>query len=69
MADTDLGEKPSEKLKVFISYSRRDSGDFAEEIVAGLELAGFAPFLESPRRRAADRNIHIRFHVAKHKRP
>jgi formylglycine-generating enzyme required for sulfatase activity len=36
----------SERLKVFISYSRRDSSDFAEEIVAGLELAGFAPFLD-----------------------
>jgi formylglycine-generating enzyme required for sulfatase activity len=41
-----LGEKLGEKLKVFISYSRRDSSDFAEEIVAGLELAGFAPFLD-----------------------
>jgi formylglycine-generating enzyme required for sulfatase activity len=36
----------SEKLKVFISYSRRDSSDFAEELVAGLELAGLAPFLD-----------------------
>ena len=36
----------SEKLKVFVSYSRRDSSDFAEELVAGLELAGFAPFLD-----------------------
>jgi formylglycine-generating enzyme required for sulfatase activity len=36
----------SERLKVFISYSRRDSIDFAEEIVAGLELAGFAAFLD-----------------------
>jgi formylglycine-generating enzyme required for sulfatase activity len=36
----------SEKLKVFISYSRRDSSEFAEELVAGLELAGFAPFLD-----------------------
>jgi hypothetical protein len=36
----------SERLKVFISYSRRDSTDFAEEIVAGLELAGFASFLD-----------------------
>lgn len=35
-----------ESLKVFISYSRRDSRDFAEEIVAGLQLAGFAPFLD-----------------------
>jgi formylglycine-generating enzyme required for sulfatase activity len=35
-----------EKLKVFISYSRRDSTEFADELVAGLELAGFAPFLD-----------------------
>src|SRR5689334_8269386 len=34
----------SEKLKVFVSYSRRDAIEFAE-LVAGLELAGFAPFL------------------------
>jgi formylglycine-generating enzyme required for sulfatase activity len=36
----------SEKLKVFISYSRKDSTDFADELVAGLELAGFAPFID-----------------------
>src|SRR5580704_9710411 len=36
----------AEKLKVFISYSRRDSSEFADELVAGLELAGFAPFLD-----------------------
>jgi hypothetical protein len=35
-----------EKLKVFISYSRRDAPDFVEELVAGLELAGFAPFTD-----------------------
>jgi hypothetical protein len=35
-----------EKLKVFISYSRQDAADFADELVAGLELAGFAPFLD-----------------------
>src|SRR5215471_12886760 len=40
MADT------GQKLKVFISYSRKDSTDFADELVAGLELAGFAPFLD-----------------------
>jgi hypothetical protein len=34
-----------EKPKVFISYSRHD-GDFVDELVAGLELAGFAPFLD-----------------------
>jgi TIR domain len=37
---------PGEKLKVFVSYSRRDSSEFAEELVAGLELAGFAAFLD-----------------------
>jgi hypothetical protein len=35
-----------EKLKVFISYSRRDAADFPDELVAGLELAGFAPFID-----------------------
>jgi formylglycine-generating enzyme required for sulfatase activity len=42
MADTGAGEK----LKVFISYSRRDSAAFADELLAGLEVAGFAPFLD-----------------------
>jgi formylglycine-generating enzyme required for sulfatase activity len=42
MTDASSGQK----LKVFISYARRDSSDFAEELVAGLELAGFAPFLD-----------------------
>jgi TIR domain len=41
-----LMANPSDTLKVFISYSRRDSSDFAEELLAGLELAGFAPFLD-----------------------
>ena len=36
------GEKPG----VFISYSRRDAVDFADELAAGLELAGFAPFTD-----------------------
>jgi formylglycine-generating enzyme required for sulfatase activity len=36
----------AEKLKVFVSYSRRDSSEFAEELVAGLELAGFFAFLD-----------------------
>ena len=35
-----------EKLKVFISYSRKDSTAFADELLAGLEVAGFAPFLD-----------------------
>jgi hypothetical protein len=42
MADAGAGEK----LKVFISYSRKDSAEFADELVAGLELVGFAPFLD-----------------------
>src|SRR6516225_1130372 len=42
MADPGAGEK----LKVFISYSRKDSADFADELVAGLELVGFEPFLD-----------------------
>src|SRR5262252_4022804 len=41
MADPGAGEK----LKVFISYSRKDS-TFADELLAGLEVAGFAPFLD-----------------------
>ena len=39
MADAGAGEK----LKAFISYSRRDSAAFADELMAGLEVAGFAP--------------------------
>jgi TIR domain len=42
MADTGAGEK----LKVFISYSRKDSAEFADELLAGLGVAGFAPFLD-----------------------
>ena len=34
------------KLKVFISYSRKDSAEFADELLAGLEVAGFEPFLD-----------------------
>src|SRR5215475_13766532 len=41
---TDAGA--AEKLKVFISYSRKDSAEFADELVAGLEYGGFAPFLD-----------------------
>src|SRR5215472_3401577 len=41
-----MAETNSEKLKVFISYSRRDSADFADELVVNLEDRGFAPFLD-----------------------
>src|SRR5262249_48424650 len=42
MTDAVAGEK----LKVFISYSRKDSAEFADELLAGLEYGGFAPFLD-----------------------
>lgn len=42
MVESNVGEK----FKVFISYSRRDSAEFVDELVAGLELAGFAPFFD-----------------------
>jgi formylglycine-generating enzyme required for sulfatase activity len=42
MADVSAGEK----LKVFISYSRKDSASFADELLVGLEVGGFAPFLD-----------------------
>jgi formylglycine-generating enzyme required for sulfatase activity len=40
------GGGTGEKLKVFISYSRKDSAAFADELLAGLEVGGFAPFLD-----------------------
>lgn len=33
-------------LRVFISYARRDGSVFAEELLAGLEVAGFDPYLD-----------------------
>src|SRR5262250_419350 len=33
------------KLKIFISYSRKDE-DFALELLSGLEFAGFEPYLD-----------------------
>ena len=33
------------QLKVFISYSRKDE-DFAQELLAGLQLVGFKPYLD-----------------------
>src|SRR6478736_415745 len=41
-----MADAGAEKLKVFIYYSRKDSSDFADELVAGLEYGGFAPFLD-----------------------
>ena len=34
-----------ERLKVFISYSRKDSA-FAEDLLLALEAAGFDPYLD-----------------------
>jgi hypothetical protein len=36
----------SHSLRVFISYARSDASEFAEELMAGLEAAGFDPFLD-----------------------
>ena len=44
MADTVLSR--AEKLKVFISYARADGAALAEELVTGLGLIGFGPFLD-----------------------
>ena len=42
MVDVGAGEK----LKVFISYSRKDSTAFVDELVLGLEDRGFVPILD-----------------------
>jgi TIR domain len=42
-----MNSTTTEKPKVFISYSHGDSSDFAKELVEGLKLGGFAPFLDS----------------------
>ena len=44
MADTVTS--PAERLKVFISYARADGAALAEDLVTGLELASFEPFLD-----------------------
>jgi hypothetical protein len=44
MADTVTSL--AERLKVFISYARADGAALAEELAAGLDLSGFAPFLD-----------------------
>ena len=46
--DTPEPEHPlqSRRLKVFISYARRDGSALAQDIVAGLELAGFDAFVD-----------------------
>ena len=44
MADTITS--PADRLKIFISYARADGVTLAEDLVTGLDLAGFAPFLD-----------------------
>jgi formylglycine-generating enzyme required for sulfatase activity len=39
------GEAEPGRLKVFISYSRKDE-DFAQDLLAGLQAAGFEPYLD-----------------------
>jgi TIR domain len=39
-------ERPAEKPRIFISYARSDSSALAEELVAGLEVANFEPYLD-----------------------
>ena len=41
----DAGAVGDRKLKIFISYSRKDE-DFAQELLAGLEFGGFEPYLD-----------------------
>jgi hypothetical protein len=41
----DRGPEAEPKARVFISYSRKDE-DFAQELVAGLEITGFQPYLD-----------------------
>lgn len=37
--------QPEAKLRIFISYSRKDE-DFAQELLVGLQIAGFDPYLD-----------------------
>jgi len=39
-------QRSGERPKVFISYSRTDGSALAEELVPGLQVAGFEPYLD-----------------------
>ena len=39
-------ERSAERPKVFISYSRADASTLAEELVLGLPVADFEPYLD-----------------------
>jgi hypothetical protein len=45
-AGGEVAEATAEKPGIFISYARSDSSALAEELVAGLEVAGFRAFLD-----------------------
>jgi TIR domain len=45
LGDIDVSSPGDRKLKVFISYSRKDE-DFAQDLLAGLQIAGFEPYLD-----------------------
>jgi formylglycine-generating enzyme required for sulfatase activity len=45
VGDIDVSSVGDRKLKVFISYSRKDE-DFAQDLLTGLELVGFEPYLD-----------------------
>ncbi len=45
-SNLDTGHHPADRPKIFISYARSDSAVLAEELVTGLELAGFEPYLD-----------------------
>jgi formylglycine-generating enzyme required for sulfatase activity len=45
VGDIDVSSVGDRKLRVFISYSRKDE-DFAQDLLAGLELVGFEPYLD-----------------------
>jgi hypothetical protein len=44
--EQDTVENPTARPSIFISYARSDSSVLAEELVTGLELAGFEPYLD-----------------------
>ena len=46
MAAGETMAEARQTLKIFISYARRDAGAFAEELLHGLEVAGFEAFLD-----------------------
>src|SRR5437868_922480 len=43
---SEAGTGQSRKLKVFLSYSRKDTLEFADQLVAALEATGFEPIID-----------------------